>query len=251
MNRKVFLILMIVCLVSGLASAVAAQGRQTGSLSGTVFDNENNPLPGANVTLAGPAMMGSMSYVSSEVGKFRFVGLSPGEYDLKVELPGFKTIIKKGLYVSVGKTTEVDMALEPATVQEEVTVVAVSPVVDIQSTKFSVHYGTDFLMSMPNARDLAGIQSSLPGTVEAESGREYTRMSSVLGGHLRSTLYQIDGAILNDPTTLYAAANINVDVYEEVEISLGALPAEVGLSDTAVINIVSKSGGNKFSGMVT
>jgi len=164
MNRKVFLILMIVCLVSGLASAVAAQGRQTGSLSGTVFDNENNPLPGANVTLAGPAMMGSMSYVSSEVGKFRFVGLSPGEYDLKVELPGFKTIIKKGLYVSVGKTTEVDMALEPATVEEEVTVVAVSPVVDIQSTKFSVHYGTDFLMSMPNARDLAGIQSSLPGT---------------------------------------------------------------------------------------
>lgn len=251
MNKKVLKILTIVCLTSGLASAVAAQGRQTGSLSGTVFDNENNPLPGATVTLAGPAMMGSMSYVSSGAGKFRFVGLNPGEYDLKAELPGFKTVIKKGLRVSVGKTTEVDIVLEPAKVEEEVTVVASSPVVDIQSTKFSVHYGTDFLMSMPNSRDLYGIQNSLPGTVEAEAGREYTRMSSVLGGHLRSTLYQIDGAILNDPTTLYVAANINVDVYEEVEISLGSLPAEVGLSDTAVINIVSKSGGNKFSGMVT
>jgi hypothetical protein len=251
MNKKVCEIFIIGCLAAGLASSVAAQGRQTGSLSGTVFDNENNPLPGANVTLAGPAMMGSMSYVSSDAGKFRFVGLSPGEYDLKVDLPGFKSVIKKGLRVSVGKTIDVDVALEPAAIAEEVTVVAVSPVVDIESTKFSIHYGTDFLMSMPNARDLAGIQNSLPGTVEAEAGREYTRMSSVLGGHLRSTLYQIDGAILNDPTTLYVAANINVDVYEEVEISLGSLPAEIGLSDTAVINIVSKSGGNKFSGMAT
>jgi len=251
MKRKIFKISLIFLLALGLTSTILAQGRQTGSVSGTVTDNEKNPLPGATVTLSGPAMMGSVSYVTSDVGKFRFVALSPGEYEIKAELPGFKTYIRKGLRVSVGKVTEVDIPLEPAAIEEEVTVVAVSPVVDIESSKLSVHYGSDFLMSMPNARDLYGIELSLPGTVEAEAGREYTRMASVLGGHLRSTLYQIDGAILNDPTTLYVAANVNVDVYEEVEISLGALPAEVGLSDTAVINVVSKSGGNKFSGMVS
>lgn len=251
MNRKIVTFSFILILSCALTSITFAQGRQTGSISGSVFDNENNPLPGCTVTLSGPAMMGSMSYVTSEVGKFRFVSLSPGEYDIKVELPGFRTYIKKGLRVSVGKTTEADIILEPAAVEEEVTVVAATPVVDIESSKLSVHYAADFLLSMPNARDLSGIMSSLPGTVEAEAGREYTRMQSVLGGHLRSTLYQIDGAILNDPTTLYIAANVNVDVYEEVEIALGALPAEVGLSDTAVVNIVSKSGGNRFSGMVT
>jgi hypothetical protein len=251
MKKRIFKIPLIFFLALGLASTTFAQGRQTGYLSGIVLDEEQNPLPGATVTLSGPAMMGSMSYVTSEVGKFRFVSLSPGEYEIKVELPGFKTHIRKGLRVSVGKTTEIDIILVPAAIAEEVTVTAPSPVVDIESSKLSVHYDTNFLMSLPNSRDLSGIQSSLPGTVEAESGREYTRMSSVLGGHLRSTLYQIDGAILNDPTTLYVAANVNVDVYEEVEISLGALPAEVGLSDTAVINVVSKSGGNKFSSMVS
>lgn len=251
MNKKIFRILLIFFLSLGVVSSVFAQGRQTGSISGTVLDNENNPLPGATVTLSGPAMMGSMSYTTSDVGKFRFPYLAPGEYEIKVELPGFKTYIRKGLRVSVGKTTEVDITLEPTPVAEEVTVVAASPVVDIESAKFSVHYGTDFLLSLPQSRDLYGIQHSLPGTVEAEPGREYTRMSSVLGGHLRSILYQIDGAIMNDPTTMYVSANINVDTYEEVEITLGALPAEVGLTDTAVINVVSKSGGNNFSGGFT
>jgi hypothetical protein len=250
MSKKILKLSLTLLLAFGLASSSFAQGRQTGSISGTVSDNENNPLPGVTIALSGPAMMGSMSYLTSDVGKFRFVSLSPGEYEIKVELPGFKTYIRKDLRVSVGKITEVEIILEPAAIEEEITVTAGSPVVDIQSSKLSVHYGSAFLQSLPH-RDLYGIELSLPGTVEAEAGREYTRMASVLGGGLRSTLYQIDGAILNDPTTLYIAANVNVDVYEEVEISLGALPAEVGLSDTAVINIVSKSGGNKFSGMAS
>ena len=248
MRKKIFRLFLITLFAFCLTSTTFAQ-RQTGSIFGTVVDEEGTPLPGATVTLSGPAMMGSISYVTRDVGKFRFVALSPGEYEVKVELPGFKSYIRKELRVSVGKTIEVTIALEVATIEEEITVTAGSPVVDVESSKFSVHYDTGFLVSLPNSRDLLGIQLSLPGTVEAESGREYTRMTSVLGGHLRSTLYQIDGAILNDPTTLYIAANLNVDIYEEVEITLGALPAEVGLTDTAVINVVSKSGGNKFSGM--
>jgi len=136
-------------------------------------------------------------------------------------------------------------------IEEEVTVTAESPVVDIESSKVSVHYDTAFLLSIPYARDLYGITQSLPGAIEAEPGREYTRMTSILGGTLRSTLYLLDGAIMNDPVTTYAAANINVDVYEEIEIGIGSLPAEVGMTDTAVINIVSKSGGNKFSAAVS
>ena len=242
---------MIVLLTLVLTSAGFAQGRQTGSISGTIVDVEGIFLPGAIVTLSGPAMMGAKNYVSSETGKFRFVALSPGEYEVKVELPGFKTHIRKGLRASVGKTTKVTIALEMTTLEEEIIVTAASPTIDIQSTKMSVHYDTDFLLSIPYARDLYGIQQTLPGAIEAESGREYTRMSSILGGTLRSTLYLLDGANMNDPTTTYLVANVNVDVYEEIEMAIGSLPAEVGMTDVAVINIVSKSGGNKFSGAVS
>ncbi|MBA7661678.1 hypothetical protein ES703_69698 [subsurface metagenome] len=143
------------------------------------------------------------------------------------------------------------ITLEITAIEEEVTVTAESPTIDIQSSKMSVHYDTDFLLSIPHARDLYGITQSLPGSIEAEPGREYTRMTSILGGTIRSTLYLLDGAIMNDPTTTYIAANVNVDIYEEIEIGIGSLPAEVGMTDTTVVNIVSKSGGNRFSGAVS
>ncbi|MEA3420428.1 MAG: carboxypeptidase regulatory-like domain-containing protein, partial [Acidobacteriota bacterium] len=235
----------------GFTSISFAQGRQAGTISGTIMDNEGNPLPGATITLSGPALMGTKSYVAGSEGKFRFVALLPGEYEVKVELSGFNTYIRKGLRCSVGKTTECRVRLTIKTVEEEITVMAESPTVDIESSKMSVHYDTNFLLSIPHGRDLYGITQSLPGAIAAEGGREYTRMTSILGGSIRSTLYQLDGAIMNDPVTTYAAANINVDVYEEIEIGIGSLPAEVGMTDTAVVNIVSKSGGNKFSGAVS
>ena len=249
MHKKILKFSLIFFLAISLTSIAWAQGRQTGSIHGTVLDSEGNVLPGASVTLSGPALLGTRTYITSESGKFRFPALSPGKgYQLKVEMPGFKTLIRKGLIVNVGKTTEITLTMEVATIEEEVTVTAESPTVDIESTKVSVHYDTNFLLSIPYARDLYGITQSLPGAIEAESGREYTRMTSILGGTIRSTLYQLDGAIMNDPVTTYTAANINVDVYEEIEIGIGSLPAEVGMTDTAVVNIVSKSGGNKFSG---
>ncbi len=73
-------------------------------------------------------------------------------------------------------------------------------------------------------------------------------MSSILGGTVRSQLYALDGVPLNDPATNYSMANINVDVYEEIEFEVSGHPAEVGQTDSTYVNIVTKSGGNRFSG---
>ncbi len=225
---------------------VAQAQRQTGSIYGRVIDKEGNPLPGATVTISGPAMMGTNSYVTSEAGVFRFPSLLPGEYEIRVEMPGFKTLIRKGIIVSVGRTTEVELELEIAKVEEEVTVVAASPVVDVQSTKISINYGAQFLTNIPMNRDLYDIQNTLPGAIA--DGADYRRTSSILGGTVRSQLYALDGVPMNDPATWYSMVNINVDVYEEIEFQVASLPAEVGQADSTYINIVTKSGGNKFSG---
>jgi hypothetical protein len=99
------------------------------------------------------------------------------------------------------------------------------------------------------SRDLYGIQNSIPGAIS--EGVDYRRTSSILGGTVRSQLYQLDGVPMNDPATFYPMANINVDVYEEIEFGIGSLPAEVGQADSVVVNIVTKAGGNKFSGSAT
>ena len=246
MNKKIFKISLILLLAFGLTSASFAQGRQTGSISGTVSDEEGNLLPGATVTLTGTGVMGSLTYVTGETGRFRFPSLIPGECELKAEMAGFRTAIRKGLRVQVGKTTEVDIILTITTIEEQVTVTAESPVVDVETSKISVHYGTEFLATIPISRDLYGIQNSIPGAIS--EGVDYRRTSSILGGTVRSQLYQLDGVPFNDPATFYPMANINVDVYEEIEFAIGSLPADVGQADSVVVNIVTKAGGNRFSG---
>ncbi|MBE0430039.1 MAG: TonB-dependent receptor [Thermoleophilia bacterium] len=249
MNKKIFKVSLTLLLAFGLTSAVFAQGRQTGSISGTVLDEEGTPLPGATVTLTGTGIMGSLTYVTGEHGKFRFPSLIPGECQVRVEMPGFKTTIRKGLRVQVGKTIDVDIILAITTIEEEVTVTAESPMVDIETSKISIHYGSEFLASLPMARDLYGLQNSIPGAIS--EGVDYRRTSSILGGTVRSQLYQLDGVPMNDPATFYPMTNVNVDVYEEIEFGIGSLPAEVGQADSVVVNIVTKAGGNKFSGSVS
>jgi len=250
MNKKIFKVSLILILAFGLTSASFAQGRQTGSVHGTVVDTEGNLLPGCTVTLSGPKLIGTKTYVTSDMGKFRFPSIAPGRsYELRVELPGFKTTIRKGLIVSVARATTVTIEMDITTLEEEVTVVAASPVVDIETSKVSVSYTADFIASIPMSRDLYGIQNSIPGAIS--TGNDYRRTSSILGGTVRSQLYQLDGVPMNDPATFYPMANINVDVYEEIEFGVGSLPAEVGQADSVVVNIVTKSGGNKFSGNVS
>ena len=239
---------LIVFLALVLTSTSFAQ-RQTGSIAGMVVEKEGNPLPGATVSISGPALMGTNSYVTSGTGLFRFPALLPGEFQIRVEMPGFKTIVRPGVIVSVGRTTEVLIELEVATVEEEVTVTAASPVVDVESTKLSVNYAAQFLASLPMNRDLYDIQNSVPGAIT--EGVDYRRTSSIMGGTVRSQLYALDGVPMNDPATFYSMANINVDVYEEIEFEVGGHPAEVGQTDSTYINIVTKSGGNKFSGGAT
>jgi hypothetical protein len=247
MNTKVLKASLIFLLALGMTSIAFTQGTQTGSIHGTVVDTEGNALPGCTVTLSGPKLLGQRSYITSDTGGFRFPALSPGrDFEVRVEMPGFKTVVRPGLIVNVGKVTDIEIVMEVTTLEEEVTVTAESPVVDVETSKTSVNYSSEFLASIPMARDLYGIQNSIPGAVS--EGVDYRRTSSILGGTVRSQLYQLDGVPMNDPATFYPMANINVDVYEEIEFGIGTLPAEVGQADSVVVNIVTKSGGNRFSG---
>jgi hypothetical protein len=236
---------LIILLVGALISPALAQ-RQTGAISGRVMDKDSKPLPGATVSISSPALMGINSYVTSDSGLFRFASLKPGHYELRVEMPGFKSYVFQTLIVAVGKTTEFAIRLEEAPAEEEVTLSTTSPVVDFESSKVSVNYSARFLSNMPMNRDLYDIQNSIPGAVT--EGVDHRRTSSILGGTVRSQLYALDGMPLNDPATSSSLININVDVYDEIEFELGAHPAEVGQTDATFINVVSKSGSNAFAG---
>jgi hypothetical protein len=237
---------MVLLLVIGLTSLANAQGLQ-GSVSGKVSDTEGNPLPGCTITLEGPNLQGQMTFVSTETGIYRFPAVPPGEgYQVTFEMPGFKTVIRKGLRVSVGKATAINITLEMSTLEEEVTVVGESPTVDVKVSKTSVNYSKSFIYNIPMARDLYDVLNSMPGAVSEDVS--YRRTSYMAGGTVRGNQYSIDGVIINDPVVMYPMTNINIDVYEEVEMGMFGHSADVAIADGAYINIVTKSGGNTFHG---
>jgi hypothetical protein len=250
MNKSVFKYPLILALVLGLTLPGLSQGRQTGTVAGVVKDDQGEPLSRCTVYLRSDKLQGQNIYYTPDSGLFRFLSLPPGsDYELVAEKPGYKTYIRPGLIVKVGRVTEVAIVLETTSLEEEIVVTAASPAVDTHTAKFTVNYSADFIHSLPINRDLYDIQNTLPGAVA--DGEEYRRTASILGGTVRSTLYTLDGAPMNDPGTFNAMTNINVDVYDEIEMGLGALPAEIGQTDSAHINIVTKSGANNFSGAIS
>src|SRR5919197_3571556 len=91
-------------------SPVWAQS-QTGEIFGKVTDDSGAVLPGASVTLSGPGLLQPLTATTSETGSFQFPRLEVGTYNLKFELPGFKTVIKEGIRVTVGFSANVNTQL--------------------------------------------------------------------------------------------------------------------------------------------
>lgn len=246
MSKKTLKASLILLLSIGLLSPALAQ-RQTGTLEGTVSDTEGAILAGVEVTISGEQLMGILSYVTGEDGSFRFPAVSPGVYDVKIELPGFRTMTQEGILVRVGKTTTLDIVLEVTALEEEITVIGLTPTVDIRATKVSVSYTAEIIGNIPMGRDLYDLIASAPGVISENV--TYRRTASTHGSTVRGNQYSFDGFLMNDPVVSYLATNINFDAFAEVEMGLHAHPAEVGMADGAYINIVTKSGGNKFHGM--
>ncbi len=250
--RKSIRIVLMLGLTLGLTSAVMSQV-QTGSITGVITDNENNTLPGVTLTVSSPSLMGTRTYVSTAAGIFRFPALPPGTYSLKAELPGFRTAEREDIVIRVGMVVTLDITMQMASIAEEVAVTAVAPVVDVQQSKISVSVDNNMLRNLPVARDMLDVINSAPGANYTEGtgwgGAE--RMTSVHGASVRDNTYAFDGVNMNDPVNMHPITNLNFDAIEEVEMILGGQTAEVGYTAGAYVNIVTRSGGNKFSGGVT
>jgi hypothetical protein len=237
--------LLILFLFFGLTAASFAQ-ETTGSIRGIITDEEGTPLPGVTVTASSPALMGDLSYVTTETGAFRFPALPVGHYTIKAEMSGFKAFTREEVIVRVGMVVTIDIEMEVSALEEQITVTASSPVVDVEQSKISVVMDKDLLKNIPMARDLYDIVNSAPGAIS--ENQSYRRTSSIHGATVRSNTYAFDGVNMNDPVVMYPLTNINFDVMDEVEMVTAGHPASVGYTDGAYINVVTRSGGNQLSG---
>ena len=199
MRKIIPSLVLALCLTLALGTTSPAQ-ELTGSIKGTISDNDGNPLPGVLVKAASAALMGTQSSITPASGLFRFPSLPPGTYVVSAELQGFKSFIRENVIVRVGMVITIDINLEMSAILEEVTVTAASPVVDVQTTKIAVVMDKELLKNIPMARDLYDIVNTAPGAIS--EGQTYRRTSSIHGATVRSNTYAFDGINMNDPVVM-------------------------------------------------
>jgi hypothetical protein len=117
-----------------LASTTAlGQGSTTATIRGTVQDPSGGVLPGATVTATNTGTKAISTTVSDDRGQYLFAGLFPGNYDLKVELSGFKTYEQKALSLSPNDNRGIDVRLEIGQQTETVTVTSQVEVIQTET----------------------------------------------------------------------------------------------------------------------
>ena len=101
------------------SSLAFSQSKETGAIIGAVLDQQGAPLPGVTVTVSSPNLMGSRTVLTEADGSFRFPALPPGNYTVKAELDGFKTVVRENIRLTTTTRLTVDISLEQSATTEK------------------------------------------------------------------------------------------------------------------------------------
>ena len=221
--------------------------RVTGKITGKVTDEEGAPLPGVTVKISSASLMGGVrSQMTTENGAYRFINLPPGTYTLVFSLDGFQGVERPNIKVSLDTTVTEDITLKQSTVEESIVVTAQSPVVDVTKSGVSTNFTKEQIEDIPSGRfTVFDIIKQAPGIPQTEQGEW---RNAAFGSNYESNAYLVDGVNISSPDLGHAWNWQPQDMYEEVEVSGIGAAAEYGSFTGAVVNIVTKSGGNTFSG---
>jgi hypothetical protein len=240
---------LVLALVLSAAFPAFAQ-QQTGDLYGTVTDDQKSALPGVTVTLTGSGA--PQVQVTDEQGRFRFLNLYPGSYDLKAELEGFSTVERPGLGIRLGGKTNLEITLSGA-VRDVITVTGESPLLDERSVTQGTNVSTVELDKVPTARDPWSLLSQAPGVLVDRinvGGNESGQQSNFLGvgSGSRDNTFAVDGVVLTDMNAVGGSATyFDFGAFEEVQFTVSSADVTVQTSGVT-INQITKRGTNEWKG---
>src|ERR1700716_758862 len=256
MKRRGFQLVVAVLAVCLLASTHAcAQGggaSTTGSINGKVADSSGGVLPGVTVSATSPSSMGIQSAVTDASGNYRFPALPPGTYTVTFELPGFTTLKRENIQISMGFTAAVNVELAVASLTETVTVTGDSPVIDTSSTRVQQNFKLEALQEIPNARDLWSLLAVTPSVtmsrIDVGGNRAGTQTGYTAYGYSGQHRVLVEGINTTEGTS---GAGFYVDYGSFEEVFLGTLGQGAEMPTAGVQSqVLGKSGGNKFQGEI-
>jgi hypothetical protein len=230
-------------LAIALLSAPVWAQEQRGSIEGVVKDSSGAVLPGASVTIEGGSGV-KLDAVSDAQGVYRFPSLLPGTYTVTANLTGFAPNKVSAVVVQLGEVKKVDFALGLAGVSENVRVTAESPIVDVKQSTKATNISAERVELIPHNRDFTSLVTQAPGANQENKSNGI----SIDGASAAENRYVIDGMETTSVFNGLSSKPVLADFLEEVQVKSSGYPAEYGGSTGAVINVITKSGTNNYSG---
>src|SRR5437588_6461880 len=252
MRRFVITALAVLC--PALAGAQAVKG----SLVGNVTDTSGAVLPGVTVTITEVNTNISYTATTNESGYYIFANLKDGTYRVSAELPGFKKVVREGVRVDVNQTVRVDLKMQVGTVEESVTVVGESPLLQTDRADTGRLIESIHLQEVPLGfnRNFQGMLITVPGATRpsrphSEFFNAQDSLSSNVNGQSRlANNVQIEGIDDNHRTGLLTTLIPSAEAIETVNVTTTVYDAEFGRAGGAITNVTLKSGTNDLKGSV-
>jgi hypothetical protein len=240
-----------------LALPVRATAQQTESrIIGRVLDQSKAALPGVTVNVTSKENGGVRTIVTEGDGTYVVTNLGPGAYVVKLELSGFATKTRD-VVLGVGQIEHIDVELAVASVTEQVTVSAASPVLDLASAKIGVNVSPEEVQNLPvNGRNFANLMTLATGaTSDGNGGWASVRFNGKSNQQNYLNYDGVDGTYVWDASPGYLNATgsqfrlqTSMESVAEFRVNSGLAPAESGLGSGGNITVISKSGTNAFRG---
>jgi hypothetical protein len=220
-----------------------AQGEQVGAIRGRLSSSDGLALPGAIVTVTSSSLQGDRSAVADVNGVYSIPGLPPGDYTVRLAMPGFAAADRR-VSVPLGSALVVNCTLGPDKVRETVTVTAAAPT-PIAAPAGSTNLRVDAMRLLPVGRTPFLLAELTPGLTDNTPNQNQVTIG---GGLAYDNVFLVDGVDVNDnvfgqPNGLFIEEGI-----QEVQVLTSGIGAEYGRFAGGVVNIVTRSGGNLFSG---
>lgn len=237
---RICLLPLLVC----LALPLPAAAQTGGTLLGQVLDDQGLALPGATVTFNNLETGFARTDVTDAQGRFRAAALPPGVYSVKAELPGFSTVLRERVPLTLNQELTVNMTMKVATVQETVTVSASVPLVETTSNTLGTTVSREQLDALPvPGRTFTALAQTAPGVTGVGGGGVNS------GGQLsRNNSYRIDG-VSNDNNVLASPrGGLSMEAVREYVVIANQFAAEYGDASGAIVSVVTRAGTNNLQG---
>jgi outer membrane receptor protein involved in Fe transport len=238
-----------------LGSALALAQSTSGMIAGRVTDSSGAVLPGVNVTVTNRRTSETRVTVTNEQGLFRAPNLQPSQYDIQVELAGFRKIIQQNVELSVSETLNLTFRLEIESLAETITVSGVSPLVNTTNAEVGTKIESRKVLDLPvNSRDFSRLALFSPAAKQGTSGvadLTFNGTSNAQNNFLLdgTDATHVDNAFLSNGrergARLQTASSESV---EEFRVLSTNYSAEYGRAAGAVVTAITKSGSNRFQG---